>query len=83
MLQEVFGDETMSCVRTYELHRRVTDNRTSTERLSKFGRPSTPTDGNSNEQGPAVTCSNRLLTIWKIADECIISGGMCHTTLTE
>jgi hypothetical protein len=80
MLQNVFGDKTMSRTTTYEWYRRFKDSRTSLEDDPRSGRPSTSTD---EDPIRAVIRSNRRLTVREVADECEISVGSCHTMLTE
>jgi transposase len=82
MLQNVFGDETMSRTTTYEWYRRFKDGRTSTEEHPLSGRPSTSTD-DSIERVRAVIPSNRWLTVREVTDVCGISAGSCHTILRE
>ena len=68
LLQEIYGDDTMSRTHLFEWHRRFKGGREELEDDHRSGRPSTRTDENVEHVRHKVR-SNHRLTVRMIADE--------------
>ena len=69
LLQEVYGDDTMSRTRLFEWHRRFKEGREQVEDDLRSGRPSTSRTDENVERVRQKVRSNRHLTVRMIADE--------------
>ena len=69
MLQEVYGDETMSRSRVFEWHKRFKEGREDVEDDSRSGRPSTSRTADNVESMKQMVRGDRRLTVRMIADE--------------
>ena len=63
MLQEVYGDEMMSCSRVFKWHRRFKEGRKDLEDDSRRGRPSTNRTADNIECVKQVMLCDRRLTV--------------------
>ena len=69
LLQEVYGDDTMSRTRLFEWHRRFKDGREEMEDDRRSGRPSTSRTDENVERVRQKVRSDRRITVRMIADE--------------
>ena len=69
MLQEVYGDETMSHSRVFEWHKRFKEGREDVEDDSRSGRPSTSRTADNVERVKQMVRGDYRLTVRMIADE--------------
>ena len=69
LLQEVYGDNTMSRIRLFEWHRRFKEGREEVKDDHRSGRPSTSRTDENVERVIQKVQSNRCLTVRMIADE--------------
>ena len=69
LLQEVYGDDTMSRTRIYEWHRRFKEGREEVEDDHRGGKPSTSRTDENAECVRQKVQSDRRLTVRMIADE--------------
>ena len=69
LLQEVYGDDTMSRIRLFEWHRRFEEGREEVEDDRRSGRPSTSRTHENVEGVIQKVRSDRHLTVRMIADE--------------
>ena len=69
LLQEVYGDDTMSRTRLFEWHRRFKEERVEVEDDDKYGRPSTSKTDENVEHVRQNVQSDHRLTVRMIADE--------------
>ena len=69
LLQEVFGDDTMSKTRLFKWHRRFKEGRKEVEDNHSSGRPSTSSTDENVERVRQKVWSNRHLTVRMVADE--------------
>ena len=68
MLQEVYGDETMSRSCVFEWHKRFKEGREDVEDDSRSGRPSTSRIADNVERVKQMVRGDRRLTVRMIAD---------------
>ena len=69
LLQEVYGDDTISTTRLFEWHRRFKEGRNEVEDHRKSGRPSTSRIDENVERVRQKVRSDRRLTVRMIPDE--------------
>ena len=69
LLQEVYGDATMSRTRIFERHKRFREGREDVEDDPKSGRPTTSRTNKNVERVREKVRSDRRLTVRMIADE--------------
>ena len=69
VLQEVYGDEAMSCSSVFEWHKRFKEGHEDVEDDSRSGRPSTSRTADNVECVKQVVRGDRWLTVQMIADE--------------
>ena len=83
LLQEVYGDETMSRTRLFEWHRRFKEGREQVEDDHTSGRPSTSRTDEIVEHVTQKVRSDRRLTVRMIADELGMNSKRVWTIITE
>ena len=83
MLQEVYGDETMSRSRVFEWHKRFKDGREDVEDDSRSGRPSTSRTDDNVERVKQVVRADRRMTVRMIASELGINRDTVWKIITE
>ena len=83
LLQEVYGDDTMSRTRLFEWHRRFKEGREKVEDNHKSGRPSTSRTDENVEHGRQKVQRNHRLTVRMIADELGMNSERVRRTITE
>jgi len=83
ILQQAFGDECMSRTQYFEWYSRFKTRRTSIDKDSRSGRPSTLTDYVHIDAVLHLILQNHRLTIREIAEDVGISFGLCQAILTE
>ena len=83
MLQEVYGDETMSRSRVFEWHKRFKEGREDVEDDSRSGRPSTSRTADNVERVKQMVRGDRRLTVRMIADELEINRDSVWKIITE
>ena len=69
LLQQIYGDDTMSRTRLFAWHRRFKEGREEVEDDHRSGRPSTSRTDENVEHGRQKARSDRRLTVTMIADE--------------
>ena len=82
LLQEVYGDATMSRTRIFEWHKRFREGREDVEDDSKSGRPTSRTNENVECMREKVR-SDRRLTVRMIADELSMNSERVWRIITE
>jgi predicted DNA-binding protein YlxM (UPF0122 family) len=82
MMKNVYGDQCMSHTCCYEWFKRFKDGRQSTHDELHLRWPSTSCDDAHVVQVREIVRSNCRLTVREIIEECNISKGSCHDTLT-
>ena len=83
MLQEVYGDGTMSRSRVFEWHKRFKEGREDVEDDSRSGRPSTSRTADNVERVKQMVRGDRRLTVRMIADELEINRDSVWKIITE
>ena len=83
MLQEVYGDETMSRSRIFEWHKRFKEGREDVEDDSRSGRPSTSRTADNVERVEQMVRGDCRLTVQMIADELEINRNSAWKIITE
>ena len=83
MLQEVYGDETMSRSRVFEWHKRFKEGREDVEDDSRSGRPSTSMTADNVERVKQMVRGDRWLAVRMIADELEINRDSVWKIITE
>ena len=83
LLQEVYGDDTMSRTRFFEWHRRFKEGREEVEDDQRSGRPSTSRADKNVERVRQKVRSDRRLTVRMIADELGMNSERAWTIITE
>ena len=83
MLQEVYGDETMSCSRVFEWHKRFKEGHKDVEDDSRSGKPSTSRTANNVECVKQMVRGDCRLTVRMIADELEINRDSVWKIITE
>ena len=74
LLQEVYGDNTISRTRLFDWHRRFKEEREEVKDDHRSGRPSTSKTNENVERVRQKVQSDRRLTIRMIADELVINS---------
>jgi len=83
MLQQAYGEDSLSRTQCYEWYQRFKSGRTSIEGDPKSGRPSSSTGDDRIEKVRSVIHENRRLTIREVSEVVGICKSSCHTILTE
>ena len=83
LLQEVYGDNTMSRTRLFEWHRRFKEGREEMEDDHRSGRPSTSKTDENVERVRQKVPSDRRLTVRMIADELGMNSEMVWRIITQ
>ena len=83
LLQEVYGDDTMSRTRLFEWHRRFKEGREEVEDDHWSGRPSTSRTDENIERGRQKVRSDRRLTVRMITDELGMNNKRVWRVMTE
>ena len=83
LLQEVYGDDTMSRTRLFEWHRRFKEERDEVEDDHRSGRSSTSRADENVECVRQKVQSNRRLTVKMIADELGMNSERVSRIITE
>ena len=83
MLQEVYGDETMSRSHVFEWHKWFKEGREDVKGDSRSGRPSTSRTADNVERVKQMVHGDRRLTVRMIADELEINCDSVWKTITE
>ena len=83
LLQEVYGDDTMSRTCTFESHRRFKEGREEVEDDHRSGRPSTSRTDENVERLRQKVWSDRRLTVRMIADELGMNSERLWRIITE
>ena len=83
VLQEVYGDDTMSRTRLFEWHRRFEEGREEVKDDHRSGRPSTSRTDENFERVRQKVRSDRRLTVKMIADELRINSERVWRIITE
>ena len=80
LLQDIYGDDTMSRTCLFEWHRRFKEGRVEEKDDRRSGRPSTDENVESVRQ---KVRSNRCLTVRMIADELVMNSESIWKIITE
>ena len=83
LLQEVYGDATMSRTRIFEWHKRFREGREDVEDDPKSGRPTTSRTNENVERVREKVRSDRRLTVRVIADELSMNSERVWRIITE
>ena len=83
LLQEVYGDATMSRTRIFEWHKRFREGREDVEDDPKSGRPTTSRTNENVERVREKVRSDRRLTVRMIADELSMNSERVWRIITE
>ena len=83
LLQEVYGDDTMSRTRLFEWHRRFKEGREAVEDDHRSGRPSTSRTDENVERVRQKVRRNRCLTVRMIAHELGMNSERVWRVITE
>ena len=83
LLQEIYGDDTMSRTRLFEWHRRFKEGREEVEGDHRSGRPSTSRLHENVERVRQTVRSDRCLTVRMIADELGMNSERVWRIITE
>ena len=83
LLQEVYGEATMSCARLFEWHKRFTSGREEVEDDPKSGRPSTTKTADNIGKVNELVRSDRRLTVRMMAEEQNINRESVRIILSE
>ena len=83
LLQEVYGDDTMSRTCLFEWHRRFKEGREEVEDDHRSGRPSTSRTDENVERVRQKVRSDRCLTVRMIADELSMNSERISRIITE
>ena len=83
LLQDVYGDDTMSRTCLFEWHRRFKEGRVEVEDDRRSGRPSTSRTDENVESVRQKVRSNRCLTVRMIADELGMNSESIWKIITE
>ena len=83
LLQEVYGDATMSRTRIFEWHKRFREGREDVEDDPKSGRPTTSRTNENVEHVREKVRSDRRLTVRMIADELSMNSERVWRIITE
>ena len=83
LLQEVYGDATMSRTRIFEWHKRFREGREDVEDDPKSGRPTTSRTNENVERVREKVRSDRHLTVRMIADELSMNSERVWRIITE
>ena len=83
LLQEVYGNDTMSRTRLFEWHRRFKEGREEVEEDHRSGRPSTSKTDENVERVRQKVRSDRRLTVRMIADELGMKSERVWRIITE
>ena len=83
MLQQVYGEETMSRTRAFEWHKRFKEGREEVEDDPRSGRPSTRRTADNIERVKQMVRADRRLTVRMIAEELSINKDTVWSIITE
>ena len=83
LLQEVYGDDTISRTRLFEWHRRFKEGREEVEDNHRSGRPSTSRTDENVERVKQNVRNDRRLTVIMIADEFGMNSERVWRIITE
>ena len=83
MLQQVYGEETMSRSHAFEWHKRFKEGREEVEDDPRSGRPSTSRTADNIERVKQMVRANRRLTVRMIAEELSINKDTVWSIITE
>ena len=83
MLQQVYGEETMSRTRAFQWHKRFKERREEVEDDPRSGRPSTSRTANNIERVKQLVCVDRRLMVRMIAEELSINKDTVWRIITE
>lgn len=83
LLQQVYGDKTMSRTRVFEWHKRFKEGREDVEDNSRSGRPTTSRTELNVERVRQVVCNDRRVTIRTIASQLDMKKDSVWKIVTE
>ena len=83
MLQQVYGEETMSRARAFEWHKRFKEGREEVEDDPRSERPSTSRTVDNVDRVKQMVCADRRLTVRMIAEELSINKDAVWSIITE
>jgi len=83
MIQQAFGDQSLSRAQVFQWHARFKTGRTSVDDDEHTGRPRSCTTPETVARIQELVCQDRRWTIHNIAEEVGIGYGTCQWILTE
>ena len=83
MLQQVYGEETMSRTRTFEWRKRFKEGREEVEEDPRSGRPSTSRTADNIEHVKQMVHADHRLMVWMIAEELSINKDTVWSIIIE
>jgi len=83
MIQQAFGDHSLSRTRVFQWHVRFKTGRTSVDDDEHTGRPTSCTTPETVTRIQELVCQDRRRTIHDIAEEVGIGYGTCQWVMTE
>ena len=83
MLQQVYGEETMSRTPAFEWHKRLKEGQEEVEDDPWSGRPSTSRTADNIKRMKQMVRAYRRLTVWMIAEELSINKDTVWSIITE
>src|SRR5215468_520408 len=83
MIQQGFGDQSLSRAQVFQWHARFKTGRTSVDDDERIGRPTSCTTPETFARIQKLICQDRCLTIRDIAEEVEVGYGTCQRVLTE
>ena len=83
LLQQVYGNNAMSCTLVFEWHKRFNEGREEVEDEQRSRRPSTSRTADNTEQVKQLVRADHCLLVWTIASELSISKETVWRIITE